>query len=65
MTDPSPVLYSRDEAAARLGISVSTLHRLMRRGEISYTHKITGDLPKVSKEELDRFVETRKLEAEA
>jgi len=51
-------LYSRKEAAEFLGISLSTLIRLIRRGVIP-TVKI-GSRRLIDREDLDRYVEMNK-----
>lgn len=53
---PTPLL-SRREAAARLGVSVTTLDKLRRRGEVRDTP--VGGCVKIHSSELDRFLSPR------
>ena len=53
ITKFEPLLYSKKDAAAMLGVSVFTLHRLITQGQLK--PRYVGDRPMFSKSELERF----------
>lgn len=61
MSDPEPLLYSPEQAAAMLGIGRSYLFELIARGEIE-SFKI-GQLRKIPADAITAYVERKRAAA--
>ena len=61
MEKPAPLLYDADSAAELLGVSRSTIYKLIRQGRLKGVH--IGKARRFSRQELDALVAT--LEAAA
>jgi predicted site-specific integrase-resolvase len=57
-------LLNERAVAARLGVSMSTMRRIRRRGEIEYYRLSTG-VVKYAPQQLEKFLSRHRLEASA
>jgi hypothetical protein len=56
--EAEPLVYNRKQAALAIGVSVSTLDRIVAAGELKQV-RVTGRSPKYEPKEIERFL-TRK-----
>ena len=55
-----PTLFTEHEAARTLGVSIDTMRRVRRRGEIGY--RIIARRPKYTAEDLRRYIDEQAVE---
>gem|GEM_PF-4695623 len=62
--DREPVVYRVEDVAQKLSLGVSTLYRLMNKGQIEY-HLIGTSTRRISGDELKRFLERTRVTKES